>query len=81
VVGESACIAAREHGREELDANRQSDDQIAEAQFVVDEQRYHRQRQADGEITAEKRRYDARRRTRKVSRRGLRPSHTLCNHC
>jgi hypothetical protein len=47
MIGEPARIAARQHGREELDADHQPDDQIAEAEFVVDEQRYHRQRQAD----------------------------------
>jgi hypothetical protein len=52
VIGEPARIAARQHGREELYADHQPDDQIAEAQFVVDEQRYDRQRQTDGKIAA-----------------------------
>jgi hypothetical protein len=39
VVGQPARIAARQHRREELDADHQPDDQIAEAQLVVDEQR------------------------------------------
>ena len=63
MIGQPAGIAARQHGREKLDADHQTDDRIAEAELVVDEQRNHRQRQADGEIAAEKRCDDARRRT------------------
>ena len=40
--------------------------------MIVDEQRDHRQRQADGEIAAEQRRDDAERRAREMNRRGLR---------
>ena len=49
----------------------QPDDQIAEAELVVDEQRNDRQRQADGEIAAEQRRDDARCGTGKMNRRSL----------
>src|SRR5271170_4038385 len=44
MAGENASIAASQHGRKKLDADNQSDDQVAEAELVVDEQRNHRQR-------------------------------------
>ena len=81
VVGQSPGITAGQHGREELDADHQPDDEIAEAEFVVDEQRNDRQRQADGEITAEERRDDAGRGTGQVNRRGVRPDRTVCSEC
>jgi hypothetical protein len=31
IVGQPACIAARQQGREELDSDHQTDNQIAEA--------------------------------------------------
>ena len=46
----------------------QADDQIAEAELVMDEQRDDRQRQPDAEIAAEQRRDNARRGTGKVRR-------------
>ena len=53
LIGQSSGIAAGEHGREELDSDREAVDRIAEAQLVVDEERDHRQRQSHGEIAEE----------------------------
>ena len=81
MIGQPTRIAAGQHGRQELDADHQSDDQIAEAQLVVDEQRDHRQRQADAKVAAEQRRNDSGRGTRQMSWRGLRAAHTLYGNC
>jgi hypothetical protein len=47
LIGQPARIAACQHGREELDTDHQANDQIAEPELVMDEQRDDRQRQAD----------------------------------
>jgi hypothetical protein len=60
LIGQSARVGTRQHRREELDADCQADQQIAEPQLLVDEQRDHRQRQADAQIAAEQRRDNAR---------------------
>jgi hypothetical protein len=53
IVGQPASVTARQHGREELDADHEAYDQVAEAELVVNEQRNDRQRQANREIAAE----------------------------
>jgi hypothetical protein len=80
LVGQPARIAARHHGGEELDADHETDNQIAEAQRVVDEQRDRWQRQADGEIACEQRRDDARRRDGKDRSARAQPGSRFLQH-
>jgi len=77
MLGEAPCTAARDYGRQELNADGTPNDQIAEAQLVVQEVRDDRERQASGEIAAKERRNDARLGARKVNWRSIRPVHTF----